>query len=91
MKKLIHLTTTTFALMSSASVALAILSTHSIAYAGELPGSAYCQKALRPVTSGGAVREQLVLITKCNSKKGVAEQRDESSRNRNIPEFKVVK
>lgn len=71
MKKSICLTAITLALMSSASAVLAILATNPIAYAGESPGSAYCQKTLRPVTSGGAVREQLALITKCNSKRTI--------------------
>lgn len=67
MKKLIYLTTTTLTLVSSISTALAIASVNSAAYADESTDSAYCQKALKPATSGGAVREQLAAIAKCNS------------------------
>lgn len=67
MKKLVYITTATLVLVSSISAVLAIVSTSSAAYAGETSDSAYCQKAFKPATSGGAVRERLTAMAKCNS------------------------
>ena len=66
MKTLTRTTAFMFAVVSSISVTSAIASTSSVANAAE-SDSAACQQVFRPTTSGGAVREQLTAIAKCNS------------------------
>lgn len=66
MKTLTHATAFMFAVVSSISVTSAIASIGSVASAAE-PDSVACQQVFRPATSGGAVRDQMVAIAKCNS------------------------
>ena len=66
MKTLAHATTFLVAVVASISVTSAITSVGSVANAAE-SDSAACQQVLRPATTGGAVRDQLIATSKCNS------------------------